>query len=228
ILFFSDNGGCAEELAPGQSIGTQACPPVTRSGEPVVVGNDPDHLPGPPTTYQSYGAEWATVSNTPFRLWKRWVHEGGISTPFIASWPGGGVGRGGTISHAVGHVIDIVPTVMDAVGLPVELEGVSLLPRWRDPADVGEERAVCWEHMGNAAVRRGRWKLVREWGGAWELYDIVADRIESVGLAGAERDLVAELSAEYERWAKSHGVIPWADVLADRAARSAAAASVRG
>lgn len=216
VLFFSDNGGCAEELPPGLSIfGEETCPRTTRSGEAVVLGNDPAVMPGPATTYQSYGVNWATVSNTPFRLWKRWVHEGGISTPFIASWPGGGVPTGGQISHTVGHVTDIVASVLDAVGAEASTEGASLLPVWRDPAGAADERTFFWEHVGNAAVRRGPWKLVREWGGPWELYDIAADRIESNDLAAASPDLVAELVAEYDVWAAEHGVIHWQEVLDD-------------
>jgi len=221
VMFFSDNGGCSEELPAGQSIFNElVCPPQTRSGERVLIGNDPQIMPGPANTYQSYGEQWATVSNTPFRMWKRWVHEGGISTPFIASWPAGGIATGGGISRATGHVIDIVPTVLDAVGAsPQATEGESILPHLREPTEGATDRVLFWEHIGNAAVRRGQYKLVREWGGAWELYDIVADRIESNNLAAEKPELVAELLAEYEDWAISHGVIPWEDVLADHDAR---------
>lgn len=220
VVFFSDNGGCAEELPPGAAFLSDLIrPPVTRSGEDVVAGNDPAVMPGPATTYQSYGRDWATVSNTPFRLWKRWVHEGGISSPFIVSWPGGGVPSGGGISHSVGHVTDIASTVMDALGAPNPGEGASLLDTWRNPGEPGEERTVCWEHIGNAAIRRGRWKLVRAWGGPWELYDIEADRIESTDLSAAQPELVNELTSAYAEWAESHAVIPWQDVLDDYTAR---------
>ncbi|GAB3616154.1 arylsulfatase [Okibacterium endophyticum] len=220
VLFFSDNGGCAEELPVGEPFfPPDTVPRTTRGGQPVAFGNDPTVMPGPATTYQSYGRDWATVSNTPFRLWKRWVHEGGISSPFVVSWPGGGVPSGGGISHAVGHVTDIVPTIMDALDAPHTGEGSSLLNVWRSPASRGAERTVCWEHIGNAAVRRGRWKLVREWSGPWELYDIEADRIESRDLSAEEPELVEELAAEYAEWAQAHGVLPWQDVLDDYAAR---------
>ncbi|WP_336631881.1 MULTISPECIES: arylsulfatase [unclassified Microbacterium] len=221
VLFFSDNGGCSEEITPGRtSFSELVCPPVTRAGEEVVVGNHPDLMPGPANTYQSYGERWATVSNTPFRMWKRWVHEGGISTPFIASWPAGGVPAGADIMPGVGHIIDIVPTVLDAMGLESDLEGESLLPVWR--GEPTEERTLFWEHVGNAAVRRGRYKLVREWGGPWELYDIAVDRGESHDLSAAEPALAAELLAEYEAWAQRNGVIPWEDVLADHVSRGLA------
>lgn len=221
VMFFSDNGGCNEDLPPGvEMFNDLVCPPTTRSGAAVRAGNDPRIMPGPADTYQSYGEQWATVSNTPFRMWKRWVHEGGISTPFIASWPAGGVASGGAISRSTGHVIDIVPTVLDAVGAQsAGTEGTSLLGGLRTPSDDATERTMFWEHIGNAAVRRGRHKLVREWGKAWELYDVVADRIESNDLAPSRPELVAELLDEYEAWARSHGVIPWQDVLDDHEAR---------
>lgn len=216
VIFLSDNGGCAEELPPGLALfPEQICPRTTRGGDDVSIGNDPATMPGPESTYQSYGRNWATVSNTPFRLWKRWVHEGGISTPFIVSWPGGRVDASGSISHALGHVTDIVPTVLDILGEPNSTEGESLLPMWRDPSNLGSERTLFWEHIGNAAVRRGRWKLVREWDKDWELYDILWDRIESTDVSEAHPNLVAELQSAYEEWASSHGVIPWQDVLQD-------------
>jgi arylsulfatase len=215
VIFLSDNGGCAEELEIGMdSYSEDICPRFTRAGAPVSLGNDPEVLPGPENTYQSYGQDWATVSNTPFRLWKRWVHEGGISTPFIVSWPAGGIDSGGSVSHAVGHITDILPSVLDAAGLSDDgAEGESLLPMWRNVNDPGEERTLFWEHMGNAAVRRGPWKLVREWGGEWELFDVETDRTESTDLAEIYPALVAELQAEYHKWAVDHGVIPWQRVL---------------
>jgi len=220
VLFFSDNGGCAEELPPGESMfPATTAPASTRDGRDIPFGNDPAVMPGPETSYQSYGKDWATVSNTPFRMWKRWVHEGGISTPFIASWPAGGIPRGGAVSHSVGHVIDIVPTIMDALGQPNPAEGESLLPVWRSPELDDADRVLCWEHIGNAAVRRGPMKLVREWGGPWELYDLSRDRTEAVDLASERPETVRELSALYEEWARAHAVIPWQDVLDDFVAR---------
>ena len=229
VMFLSDNGGCAEELEPGTGYFKESvCPRTTKTGEKVIIGNDPNVMPGPSTTYQSYGVEWATVSNTPFRKWKRWVHEGGISTPFIAAWPNGGIPVGGAISHTPGHIIDIVPTVLAALDAPTDTEGQSLLETWRNPDHVSEDRSMYWEHVGNAAVRRGRYKLVREWGREWELYDIGTDRIESRNLTTEHPELVQELIADYEAWAAEHAVIPWQDVLADHEARGLAPARAIG
>lgn len=229
VVFCSDNGGCAEELPPGvDAFNEMVCPRMTPDGREITRGNDPSIMPGSALTYQSYGQRWATLSNTPFRMWKRWVHEGGISTPFIVSWPSGGIPSGGRISHSTGHVVDIVATVMEAVGGPHDTEGTSLLEAWRTPEAIVDSPPLFWEHVGNAAVRRGRWKLVREWGQEWELYDIAADRAESRDLAGEAPEQVTELEELWSRWAKSHGVIPWEDVLADHDARGIPRARAMG
>ncbi|WP_119696131.1 arylsulfatase [Microbacterium halotolerans] len=229
VLFLSDNGGCAEELPPGlDRFSELVCPRTTPDGREIVIGNDPAVMPGSDTTYQSYGRDWATVSNTPFRMWKRWVHEGGISTPFIASWPGGGIPAGGAISHSAGHVIDVVATVMDAVGGTHDTDGESLLSAWRHPSVVDHDRTLFWEHIGNAAVRRGSYKLVREWGSAWELYDISTDRSESEDLADGRPEMVEELAELWEAWAREHGVIPWEDFLRDLDARGISRARAVG
>lgn len=109
---------------------------------------------------------------------------------------------------------------MDAVGAAAaETEGISLLPLLRAPDSAGPERDVFWEHIGNDAVRRGDWKLVREWDGPWELCNIRVDRTESHDLAASEPELVAELTDSYYAWAESHGVIPWENVLDDHESR---------
>ncbi len=140
LLFLSDNGGCAEFLREDGSHGSAA--PLTRDGRPITVGNREGLLPGPPDTYMSYDLPWANASNTPFRRYKHWVHEGGIATPLIAHWPAGTApGSRGGLSHSVGHLIDVLPTILDATGTPYPAqraghagsalpppEGESLLP----------------------------------------------------------------------------------------------------
>lgn len=212
VVFCSDNGACAEELPPPSGrLPADAAPPETRDGRPVRVGNSPDVVPGPEDTYASYGRSWAHLSNTPFRMYKRWVHEGGIASPLVASWPAGGV-LSGHLAGGPGHVVDIAPTVLQAVGSDAAgMAGVSMLDQWRGADAV--ERPLFWEHLGNAAVRYGRWKLVREAGRPWELYDVVADRGETRDLAGEHADAVARLELRWNRWARSAGVIEWDRLL---------------
>ena len=112
ILFLSDNGGCAEFLAENGRKEQEA--PFTTDGRPVRVGNIPGMEPGGADTFMSYDLPWANASNTPFRLFKHWVHEGGISTPLIAHWPEAIQNAG--IEHEPNHVIDIAATIIDVAG----------------------------------------------------------------------------------------------------------------
>ena len=125
-------------------------------------------LPGPADTYIAYGRGWANVSNTPFREYKHWVHEGGISTPLIAHWPSR-VKTKGELRHQPGHLIDVMATCLDVAGAKIPEgrtppEGVSLVPAL-DGKPLQRE-AIYWEHEGNRAVRQGKWKLVAKGPGA--------------------------------------------------------------
>jgi arylsulfatase len=203
VVFLSDNGGCAEEIGPEGRA--NHFPRETRDGRPIRLGNGTDVLPGPEDTYPSYGLEWANVSNTPFRLFKSFVHEGGIATPLIARWPG--VLAADTTSAQVGHVIDLLPTFLAAAGAPVRpLEGRDL---FHGAAD--EPRTLFWEHEGNRAVRRGDWKLVAVHESPWELYDLANDRTELQDIASAQPARVKELESLYEAWAARSGVLPWTE-----------------
>jgi arylsulfatase A-like enzyme len=198
ILFLSDNGGC-DEVIQGRD---------TRHGYFQRGGTNPAVLPGDPDTYAAYGVAWANASNTPFRLYKKWGHEGGVATPFIAHWPEGIRDRG-ALRHQVGHVIDIMATAVDlaqaqypatANGHEIPpLEGMSLRPAF-DNRPLPRE-ALYWEHMGNQAIRRGDWKLVRENRGEWELYDLNADRTEMVNLAARHPERVEAMARMWNDWA---------------------------
>ena len=218
VLFLADNGGCAEELSP-QSKGLHI-PAATRDGRPVRVGNLTDVMPGPDDTYQSYGIGWANASNSPFRLYKHWVHEGGISTPFIARWPAV-IREGNRLSHHPAHLIDIMATCVEAAGARypaayegnaiLPMEGRSLLPAFQARAGL-RDRPIFWEHEGNRAVRKGRWKLVSRYPGRWELYDLEADRTEMRDLSASHPSAAEELAAEYDNWASRAHVAPWDQV----------------
>ena len=231
ILFLEDNGGCAEgvgrrgdkkradgpTLPPMDPAALQPrmVPKQTRDGYPMLQG--PGVLPGPADTYIGYGRGWANVSNTPFREYKHWVHEGGISTPLIAHWPAG-ISRKGELEHQPGHLIDLMATCVDVAGAdyPGEykggriqpMEGRSLAPAFR--GGTIEREALYWEHEGNRAVRVGKWKLVaKSRDGEWELYDTAADRSEMHNLAGEQPDRVRRMAELWQRYAERTGVIPW-------------------
>jgi arylsulfatase A-like enzyme len=215
IFFLADNGGCAEEIRPrwkGLHI-----PDKTRGGESVRVGNDPNVMPGPEDTYQSYGLPWANASNTPFRRYKHWVHEGGISTPLIVHWPVA-IKTRGEFRDQPGHLIDIMATCVDVAdaAYPTQygghkirpMEGKSLVPAFYNKPITRE--AIYWEHEGNRAVRRGKWKLVAKGPkGPWELYDMQVDRTETNDLASSQPDRVRRLAAMWASWAKRAQALPW-------------------
>jgi arylsulfatase len=214
VMFLSDNGGSAEEM---EASWRSRFPEVTRDGRAMRVGNDPSVMPGPEEVMQSYGLPWGNASNTPFRRFKHWAHEGGVATPLIVSWPK--MAANGTTTKQMGHIIDLLPTCLAAAGAtyPAETrdgkrlaspEGASLVPILREEKRP-EPAALFWEHEGNRAVRQGRWKLVAGDGEPWELYDMDTDRTETNNLARQEPERVRDLAEAYERWAARVGVEPW-------------------
>lgn len=233
IFFLQDNGGCAEPMGRGgefkprpdkpplppmnpADLQFDMIPKQTRDGFPVRQGYGV--LPGPADTYIGYGRDWANVSNTPFREYKHWVHEGGISTPLIVHWPGGiASGQRNKLVHAPGHLIDIMATCVDVAGAkyPKEvggenikpMEGVSLRPAFMGKP-LNRPNPIFWEHEGNRAVREGRWKLVAKENKPWELYDMEADRTETNDLAAQRPDKVKELAAKWDAYAARANVLP--------------------
>jgi len=186
-----------------------------RGGELVHFGNDPSVMPGPDRTYQSYGRAWANLSNSPFQLYKHWIHEGGISTPLIMHWPDG-PGERNVVRHTPGYLPDIMATILDVTGTaypdqwngqPIApLEGTSLLPVLN--RELASRPPMFWEHEGNAAVRIGKWKLVRKYPDPWELYDMELDRTELNDLSARTPERVQDMVAQYQAWADRCGVIP--------------------
>ena len=217
VMFLSDNGGCAEFLAED----TQRPEPSQYAspnpdGTPIKMGNIVGQRPGPGDTFMSYDLPWSNASNSPFRLFKRWTHEGGISTPFIVNWPERIKEPG--IVHEPTHISDIAATCIEAAGAqyPTELngnaitqiEGVSFL----DAINTGAWKRnlpIYWEHEGSRAVRIDNWKLVAEIGGEWELYDMDEDRTELSNLVEANAPKADEMIALYDVWAERCGVHPW-------------------
>jgi arylsulfatase len=187
ILFLSDNGASAEMMVRGD-------------------GHNPDAECGTGATFLSLGPGWSTMANTPFRRHKTWVHEGGISTSFIAHWPKGIRARGEWRTTPA-HVIDITPSLVELAGGTMETvgealqtpkaPGISLVPLFTRDGTVKHE-ALWWLHEENRALRVGDWKIVASGKEApWELYDLSKDRSESRDLAGKRPGKVAQLAT---RW----------------------------
>jgi len=188
ILFLSDNGASAEIMVRGD-------------------GHDPKAPAGSATTHLCLGAGWSTTANTPFRRHKVWVHEGGIATPFIVHLPGDNR-RQGELRQQPAHVIDVVPTILEAAGYAAARQprkgptapGKSLLPVFASKTAVHRD-STWWMHEGNRAIRVGDWKLVAAKGDPWSLYDLKNDRTETNDLAGEKLTVVKRLAARWEeRW----------------------------
>ena len=218
IMFLSDNGGCAEFLAEDTNTPDNLMFDVPLwDGTKLKMGNNPNIKPGDRDTFQSYDIGWSNASNTPFRLHKRWVHEGGISTPFIINWPEKIITS--NIIERTSHIMDISATIYDIAetNYPssiesnsiIELEGESFYKNLLENQKQSRSKTIFWEHEGNKAVRKGKWKLVCEENSQWELYDMLDDRTELFDLSNKFPEIVNELSNEYIDWAKRIKVLPW-------------------
>ena len=188
VLFLSDNGASAEILVRGD-------------------GHDPAADPGSAASYLCLGPGWSTVSNTPFRRHKIWVHEGGISTPLIAHWPRG-IAAKGELRQDVGHVVDLVPTLLEVAGATAvarpqgspPFPGHSLLPSFARDGALAREY-VFFHHAGNRALRMGDWKAVSssEATNIWSLYHLATDRAESRDLSGQHPVLAREMAGRWQQ-----------------------------
>ena len=228
ILFLADNGGCAEGMGrrrgiqykdkdPDQlkpmkptDLQTDMIPRRTREG--VVVKQGTEVMTGGPDTYHGYGLAWANASNTPFRQYKHWVHEGGISSPLVAHWPNGIDEKlNGKTDDQPTHLIDLMATCVDLGNATypkkvegreiVPLQGVSIAPAFSG-RKINRPNPIFWEHEGNRAIRIGKWKLVAKGArGAWELYDIDEDRTELNDLSEKQPERAKEMANLWEAWA---------------------------
>ncbi|MDA7921935.1 sulfatase-like hydrolase/transferase [Verrucomicrobiales bacterium] len=183
VIFLSDNGASAEIMVRDD-------------------GHDPTLPMGAADTYLCLGPGWSTTANTPFRRHKTWTHEGGIATPLIVSWPNGIEDNGG-IRRTPGHVIDIVPTLLEVAGAKPHPKappapGKSLTPIFSKDRESPHE-AIWWFHDGHKAIRMGDWKAVAPISEPWELYDLSNDRDESTDLAIPNAKKLNELVKEWER-----------------------------
>ncbi len=210
IIFIADNGGCHERI---KNRGNY----VHTSG-----------ITGHRDSFDSYQYNWANASNTPFRMFKHWVNEGGISSPFIAWYPD--MIKGGTINTTnPAHIIDLMPTFIELSGAtyPDEfngqrikaLPGKSLVPLLKGE-DTGE-RILFWEHEGNQALRKGDWKIVSTWNRKgefpdWKLYNLKEDRSEMHDLSDQYPGILHEMTALYDSLAPGYDVMPFPEVVRRR------------
>ena len=194
IFMMSDNGACQE----GGILG---------NGNEEMIRNPPEGTGG-----VRQGLAWANASNTPFRLYKHFVHEGGACTPMIAHWPNGiSKEHRGKFIRQFAYLPDFMPTCMELAGaeyppnIPMHV-GKSILPVLEGSQQTIHEEPIYWEHEGNAGMRWGKWKLVREYKKDWELFNLEEDRAEMNNLASANSDKQKEMVGMWENWGTKHEV----------------------
>lgn len=207
IFFLSDNGCCAEGGMHGYQWEKN-----TRDNF--------DQWRKQSGRSSSMGEAWSNASNTPFRLHKKWVHEGGIATPLIIHWPDKLKNVGG-LSQQAGHVVDIMTTCVDVaeatypqkyLGESIKpMRGISLVPSL-ETNESAVPRVLFWEHESHSAVRVGDWKLVTldaRSDNGWELYDMSIERTETNDLAAEDPARVKRMKDLWHAWAEQTNVLPW-------------------
>ena len=218
IFFASDNGASAEQMIRGG-------------------GHDRTAPLGSAKSFICIGPGWSSAANTPLRLHKSWVHEGGISTPLIVHWPAGIAARG-EWRHDPGHLVDLAPTLLELAGgqWPDKLDGFvvpprpgrSLVPAFAKDGTVTHDY-LWWSHIGNRALRAGDWKLVAKGAeGPWELYDLRTDRSESSDLAAKHPEKVQELAKLWEHSQAEFGKLAMSDGGGESARGKKKAKAARG
>ncbi|MGH9138834.1 MAG: arylsulfatase [Acidimicrobiales bacterium] len=229
VLFLSDNGASRE----GESIGTSAyfrslqAHALRTADEAVEVDASRLDLIGGPQTLAHYPRGWAMTSNTPFRLYKTNTHAGGHSVPLVMSWPDGLAthGVGGQFRWQYAHVTDLMPTLLELVGVEAPTEragvavqpfaGVSIAATLVDPDAPSEHKEQHYENSGHRGYYRDGWEVVTlhrpltHFGDhEWELYDLTSDPTETRDLAAAEPGRVKELAEAWEAAAWANRVFP--------------------
>lgn len=208
IIFMSDNGAAAGTV--------YARPDNDREWVDRTFDLGFDQM-GTMGSFTTMGREWANNSNTPFRLFKSTVAEGGIRSPMVIAGPSV---PAGAIRKTPAHVTDIVPTVQDildieAAGQPIYREkllpqGQSLLPILA-AAEPDSQRSIVIELFGNYMVRQGKWKAIHlnppVGSSEWELFDIVADPSETTNLADENPEVLQQLTQEFDRYVVENNVV---------------------
>lgn len=209
VLFFSDNGASHEYAYPMRKQADEA---LTQKVKALTADN--------PQSYVSYEYNWANLSNTPFRSFKHWENEGGISTPFIAYFPN--FIKPGSVNHQPAHIVDVQATIFDLAGVkypsvyksnPISpADGLSLKKVFEGQPWKGHD-VLYWEHQGNRAVRQGEWKIISSYPeNVWRLFNMDKDRTELNDLSASNPQKLAELADLYAKWASKSRVEDWATI----------------
>ena len=188
VVFTSDNGGSSEVVNLGDGTGEI----------------------GTMTNWKSLGKNWANVSNTPYREYKNWSHEGGIKTPLIAYWPKG-IKNKNNIAHTPVHFIDVLPTFQELLDVEypekfngekiISSPGRSFLPEIKGEKYRNRSTPIFWQWSKGKAIRQEDWKLV-SYNNEWELYNLKDDPVEEKNLIEDNPEKAEFLKKQYTEWAK--------------------------
>ena len=229
IIFYCADNGASGEGSPNGSV-----------NEGKIFGGYPDDLEqnlsmveqlGSPDTYNHYPTGWAAAFSTPYRMFKRYVYQGGVCDPLVIHWPAG-IKAQGEIRHQYHHSTDIVPTIYEACGVEfpdeidgyrqVPLSGVSMVYSFDDADAATTKQTQYYEMLGHRGIWHDGWKAVTRHGpmsggsafasDTWELYHTDEDRSEAHDLADENRDKVEELKALWMEEAKTNNVLPLNDL----------------
>lgn len=238
VVLVSDNGASAEGGVLG-SINDVRTWNAAPAG-PEELRARIDELGGP-SAHNNYPWGWTMAGNTPFRRWKREVHQGGVADPCLISWPGRIPGGGGVRRHFA-HAIDVVPTLLDLIGIDpprsiagieqTPIEGVSLAPLLSDPGADEAHTTQYFEMLGSRAIYHEGWKAVTFHpfvdlyaegrdpdasfdDDAWELYHVESDPAEVVDLADSEPERLDEMVSLWWSEAEKYQVLPLDNRLLD-------------
>jgi arylsulfatase len=208
IIFLADNGASPEIVnLPGYDRPSQ-----TRNGQPMHYDAEvKTEEIGSEISYTMIGPNWANAANTPYKYWKMESYEGGIHTPMIVHWPAGLKTRKGSLNNAMGHVTDILPTLLDLTNTKypdqyhnnklTSLDGFTLLPVFKGKTTKGRD-SIFFQHANGMAYINGNWKIVSKTGNtpSWELYDLSRDKNETKNLSAQYPDLFNQMIASWNRW----------------------------
>ena len=226
VVFTSDNGGSREGLENGTSAYFRTLISQVRTNplDSVELDHSRMDLMGGPQTLPHYPSGWAMVSGTPFRLYKINTHQGGHQVPLIVS-KGSGLSDGGGIRRQYQHVTDLLPTILDLVGVEMATSkggrpvpapaGASFTASMGDVSAASTHPEQYYEQMGHRGMYRDGWSAVvcREARTpfseeVWELHNLAEDPTESRNLADEYPEKVAELVEAWERAAWANQVFP--------------------
>ncbi|HMD44985.1 MAG TPA: arylsulfatase [Acidimicrobiales bacterium] len=241
VVLFSDNGASAE----GGKDGTVNEHKFTARIRETVEGNLAFYDTwGGFETYNHYSWAWAWAGNTPLRLWKRYTWLGGTRTPLVVHWPGALTGAGAVRNQFV-HVVDLMPTVLEAVGIeppPMvdgvtqqRIDGASMVPSFSDPEAPDPRQTQYFEMLGSRSIVHRGWKATTDHistgvvdeeelavgsrdlaADRWELFDMASDFSEARDLSARHPERVAELAARWSVEAGANQVLPVDDTLVNR------------